>query len=255
MDALVLAGAKIVDKIENHNKLTNKSLLMLNDIPMIEYVVDALNQAEEVNDIIVVGPPELSQYIEPKVNKILTSTESIIDNIKIGIDYIHKENKIILLTSDIPLITGEVIDRFIRKCQEYEAFLYYPFILKENILQKYPDTVRSYAVLKEGILCGGNAVVFSPELFEKNRDLIFDLYEKRKSVYQYVKLLGFKFILKYLLKSLTIQEIEDRAAEIVGYPVKGIVIDDPEMMIDLDKLSDYELILRMISQNNRNPIG
>lgn len=254
MDALVLAGTKNTDKIENHSELSNKSLLMLNNIPMIEYVIDALNQAEEIKNIVVVGPLELSQYIERKVTRIIESTASIIDNIKIGIDYIHNDDKIILLTSDIPLINGEIIDRFIRKCQKYEAFLYYPFILKENILEKYPDTIRSYAALKEGIFCGGNMVIFSPSLFEKNKDLMFDLYEKRKSIYKYVSLLGLKFIFKYLLKSLAIKEIESRAAEIVGYPVKGIIVDDPEIMIDLDKLSDYELILRVINQNNHEPV-
>ena len=253
MDALILAGRKDINTLENHHKLKNKALLMINSIPMIEYVVNALNQAQEVQNIVVVGPQfDLAPHIQKKVHSIIESTDSIIENIKIGIDYINNDQKIIVLTSDIPLITGEMIDRFIKKCQGYEAFLYYPFISKENILEKYPKTIRSYAKLKEGFFCGGNLVIFSRILFEKNKLLLDDLYQKRKDVKKYITLLGMKFMVKYLLQSLTIKEIEDRATEIVGYPVRGIMVGDPEMMIDLDKLGDYELILQAVNQGYTN---
>lgn len=248
MDAVILAGGKDTSSLENNHKLNNKSLLMINDIPMIEYVVDALNQAQEVQNIVVVGPQlDLAVHIEKKVNKILESTDSIIENINIGIDYFNHNHKIILLTSDIPLITGEMIDDFIKKCREHEAFLFYPFISKEIILKKYPTTIRSYAILKEGTFCGGNMVIISRPIFDKNKLLLNEVYQKRKDIKKYITLLGMKFVVKYLFKCLTIKEIEDRAAEIVGFPVKGIMVGDPEMMIDLDKLGDYELILQILN--------
>jgi GTP:adenosylcobinamide-phosphate guanylyltransferase len=250
MDALILAGRKDTGTLESHNKLNNKALLLINHTPMIEYVVDALNQAKKIDNIVVVGPKsDLDLYINKKVNKIIESTDSIIENIEIGIDYLNNNHKIIVLTSDIPLITGEIIDHFIMKCQEYEASLYYPFISKDIILKKYPEAIRSYAVLKEGIFCGGNMVIFSRLLFSQNKPLLLEMYQKRKSTYKYASILGLRFIIKYLFKSLTIKEIEDRAAEIVGYPVKGIMVDDPEMMIDLDKLSDYELISQILNED------
>ncbi len=248
MDALILAGATDSGTLGEHHKVNNKAMLLINDVPMIEYIIDALNQAQHIHHIAVVGPrDELSPYIEKKVSKILDSTDSIIENIRVGIDYFNNERQIMTLTSDIPLITGDIIDRFIVQCQEYEAFFYYPYILKENILKKYPDTIRSYMVLKEGTFCGGNVAIFSPMLFEKNKALLHELYQNRKDVRKYAALLGIKFIIKYLFKSLTIREIEDRACEIVGYPVKGIMVADPEMMIDLDKMSDYEMILQILN--------
>lgn len=252
MNALILAGKQNSSKLEINNELNNKALLLINGIPLVEYVVNALIEAKEIQDIVVVGPEyDLAPFIEKKVNKILEATESIIKNIEIGLDYFKDDYKILVLTSDIPLITGEIIDRFIKKCEQYDAFFYYPIITKEIILQKYPQTIRSYATLKEGIFCGGNMAIFARPLFEKNRDLLNELYEKRKDLKKYVGLLGLKFMVKYLLKSLSIEEIEERAAEIIGYPAKGIIIEDPEVMIDLDKLSDYELILQVINQKNR----
>ncbi len=253
MDALILAGKKDTEKPEGCNKLTNKALLMLNEIPMIEYIVNALLQSKIIKDIVVVGPEyDLSKYIEKKVTKIIESTDSIIENIKIGLDYFDNNGKILLLTSDIPLITGEIVDRFIKKCEPFDAFFYYPIITQEAILKKYPEAVRSYVVLKEGTFCGGNIVLFNSLLFEKNKELVDELYQNRKDIKKYISLLGAKMLVKYFMKVLTIKEIEEKAAQIVGFPVKSINIDDPEVMIDLDKLSDYELILQTINQTTPN---
>jgi len=253
MDALILAGGKDTNSLENHHKLNNKALLMINHVPMIEYVVDALNQAREIENIFVVGPQfELMPHIGGKVSKIIDSTDSIVENIKIGIDYMENNHRIMVLTSDVPLVTGKMIDDFIIKCQEYEAFLYYPFISKEIILKRYPNTIRSYASLKEGTFCGGNMVILSSSLFNQNKSLLDEVFQKRKDVKKYATLLGVKFIVKYLFKCLTIKEIEDRAAKLVGYPVKGIMVSDPEMMIDLDKLSDYELILQVLNKSKNS---
>ncbi len=253
MDALILAGKKDSEKIESCCKLTNKALLMLNEIPMIEYIVNALLQSKEIKDIVVVGPEyDLSQFLEKKVTKIIESTDSIIENIKIGLDYFNNNGKILLLTSDIPLITGEIIDRFIKKCEPFDAFFYYPIISQEVILKKFPDANRTYFTLKEGVFCGGNMVLFSPVLFEKNKELANELYQNRKDVTKYVSLLGAKLLVKYFMKKLSIKEIEEKAEHIVGFPVKSITIEDPEVMIDLDKLSDYELILQTINQTTPN---
>ncbi|HPK86906.1 MAG TPA: nucleotidyltransferase family protein, partial [Atribacterota bacterium] len=88
MNALILAGKKDIGNLESNTKLTNKALLMLNETPMIEYVVNALRASELVDDIVVVGPEEdLAPILENKVKKILNSTDSIVENVKIGLDY------------------------------------------------------------------------------------------------------------------------------------------------------------------------
>lgn len=251
MNALILAGKKDIGNLESNTKLTNKALLMLNETPMIEYVVNALRASELVDDIVVVGPEEdLAPVLENKVKKILNSADSIVENVKIGLDYFPGDCKILVLTSDIPLLTGEIIDHFIKKCEQYNALFYYPIILKETIVKKYPETARSYIYLKEGIFCGGNMVIVAKPIFDRNKQLLDELYQNRKDVKKYVSILGVKFLMKYLLKTLTIKEIEEKAAEIVGYPVKSVLIEDPEVMIDLDKLSDYELIVQVMNQND-----
>ncbi|GAH38075.1 unnamed protein product, partial [marine sediment metagenome] len=121
-------------------------------------------------------------------------------------------------------------------------------ITKENIVKKYPETKRTYVKMKEGIFCGGNIIFFKPEVFFQKKKLIKELFDNRKATWKYVKILGLKFILKFLFKTLTLEEIEKRVTDIIGYNSIAAMISYPEIMIDLDKPSDLKLIRKCLER-------
>jgi len=248
-NALILAGMKEKGPLEIAEKVDNKALIMINGRPMIEYIVDVLNNSENIDQILVVGPKkELHPYIGKKVKEILNSGNSLLENMEIGLNYFNSADSLLLLTSDIPLITPEAIDEFLEICTKRKAFIGYPIITKENIVKKYPDTVRTYIKMKEGIFCGGNITFFKPDVFFQNKKLIKELFENRKSTWKYAKILGLKFILKFLFKTLTLEEIEKRITNIIGYNSIAVMVSYPEIMIDLDKPSDLKLIRKCIER-------
>ncbi|GAI70562.1 unnamed protein product [marine sediment metagenome] len=116
-NALILAGTKKKGPLEIAEKVDNKALIILDGMPMINYVVDALHNSENIDQILVVGPKkELHQYIGKKVKEILNPGDSILENMEIGLNYFSSDDNLLLLTSDIPLITSEAIDEFLRIC-------------------------------------------------------------------------------------------------------------------------------------------
>ena len=248
-NALILAGMKEKGPLEIAEKVDNKALIMINGRPMIEYIVDVLNNSENIDQILVVGPKkELHPYIGKKVKEILNSGNSLLENMEIGLNYFNSADSLLLLTSDIPLITPEAIDEFLEICTKRKAFIGYPIITKENIVKKYPDTVRTYIKMKEGIFCGGNITFFKPDVFFQNKKLIKELFENRKSTWKYAKILGLKFILKFLFKTLTMGEIEKRVTDIIGYNSIAVMVSYPEIMIDLDKPNDLKLIRKCLEK-------
>jgi len=248
-NALILAGTKKKGPLEIAEKVDNKALIMINGRPMIDYIVDALNNSENIDRILVVGPKkELHPYIGKKVKEILNPGNSILENMEIGLNYFNSAGSLLLLTSDIPLITSEAIDEFLEICTKRKAYIGYPIITKENIVKKYPETERTYIKMKEGIFCGGNITFFKPDVFFQNKKLIKELFENRKSTWKYAKILGFKFILKFLFKTLTMEEIEKRITGILGYNSAAVVVSYPEIMIDLDKPSDLKLIRKCLEK-------
>ena len=248
-NALILAGTKEKGPLEIVENVDNKALIMINGKPMIDYIVDALNNSENIDQIIVVGPEkELHPYIGKKVKKILNPGNSILENMESGLNFFDSNDNLLLLTSDIPLITPEAIDEFLKICTERKAYIGYPLITKENIMKKYPETKRTYVTMKEGIFCGGNIAFFKPEVFFQQKNLIEELFENRKTTWKYIKILGLKFIFKFIFKTLTIEEVERRVTGILGYNSIAVMISHPEVMIDLDKLSDLELIRKYLER-------
>lgn len=242
-NALILAGTKKKGPLEIAENVDNKALIMIDSRPMIDYIVDALNNSENIDRILVVGPKkELHPYIGKKVEEILNPDNSILENMEIGLNYFNSTDNLLLLTSDIPLITPEAIDEFLRICTKRKACIGYPIITKENIIKKYPETERTYVKMKEGVFCGGNIIFFKPEVFFQNKELIQELFNNRKNNWKNAKILGLKFILKFLFKTLTMEEIEKRVTDILGYNSVAVMVSYPEIMIDLDKLSDLKLI-------------
>ena len=249
INALILAGTQEKGSLEVAEKVDNKALIIIDSKPMIEYIVDALNNTENIDQILVVGPKkELHPYIGKKVKEILNPGNTILENMEIGLNYFNSADSLLLLTSDIPLITPEAIDEFLRICTKRKAYIGYPLITKENIMKKFPETKRTYIKMKEGIFCGGNITFFKPDVFFQNKKLIKELFENRKSTWKYAKILGLKFILKFLFKTLTIEEIEKRLTDIIGYNSIAVMVSYPEIMIDLDKLSDLKLIRKCLEK-------
>jgi len=67
-------------------------------------------------------------------------------------------------------------------------------------------------------------------------------------MWKWAKILGFKFVLKYLLKIITLDEIEEKVSNLVGYKSIAVIVSYPEIMIDLDKISDYELVQKHLKK-------
>jgi GTP:adenosylcobinamide-phosphate guanylyltransferase len=242
-NALILAGSKERGPLEIVAKVDNKALILINNKTVISYIVNALNKSESIDKIAVVGPKDkLYPYIGKKVNAVLNCGNSILENMEIGLKYFNSKDSLLILTSDIPLITPQAIDEFTNICVKRDAFIGYPIIEKKNIIKKYPNTKRTYIKMKQGIICGGNIAFFKPEVFYQKKEIIKELFDNRKSTWKYAKILGFKFIFKFLFKTLTFKDIEKRVSEIVGYKSIAVQVTYPEIMIDLDKPSDLELI-------------
>ena len=248
-NALILAGTKKKGPLEISENVDNKALIMLNGRPMIDYIVDALNSSENIDKILVVGPKnELYPYIGKKVEEILNPGNSILENMEIGLNYFNSADSLLLLTSDIPLITPEAIDEFLRICTKRKACIGYPIITKENIIKNYPETERTYVKMKEGIFCGGNITFFKPDVFFQNKELIQELFNNRKDNWKNAKILGLKIILKFLFKTLTLKEVEKRVTDMLGYNSIAAMVSYPEIMIDLDKPSDLKLIRKFLER-------
>jgi len=241
-DALVVAGAKNNGALKDYSNKEYESLIEIAGKPMVQHVIEAVENVDEINDIVIVGPEKINQNIGSKYH-IIKPEDVLINNIKKGIDALNHDHHILIITSDIPLITTKIIEDFINKCKSEKVHdLFYPVISKENNLKKYPEVERTYVHLKEGVFTGGNMVLVSPDIIQGPLDWYDKILNLRKKPFKMSQMLGFKFIIKFIFRRLSVKEVEKRISNIIGHKCKALIIEYPEIGFDVDKPSDLKMM-------------
>ncbi|MCG8513293.1 MAG: NTP transferase domain-containing protein [Halanaerobiales bacterium] len=244
VDVVILAGARNKGPLKEVSLTEHEALIKIADIPMVEYVIKAVKKARYTDKVILVGPRnELKENLNEEVDQIIDSEETLINNIINGVKAVDQNKYILLITSDIPLITDGIIDDFIITCiQDDEADIYYPIIPKEKNLAKYPSVKRTYFHLQEGTFTGGNMVLINPFIISGAMEILEKAIRWRKNPWKLSRLLGVKFIFKFVIRHLSISEIEKRVTKITGYRGQCMITQHPEIGFDVDKPSDLELM-------------
>ena len=243
IDVLILAGARNEGPLKEYSQESHEALIKIGNEPMVEYVINAVKAACHTEKIAIVGPKkEITNSINQNVDLIVDSSDSLMDNIQKGVKELNPQHYVLVITSDIPLITENVIDEFINSCEDKDADIYYPIISKQKNTAKFPNVKRTYVRLAEGTFTGGNMAVIKPEILNDALDWFEKVIIWRKKPWKLSQLLGIKFIFKFILGNLSLQEIEDRITEVIGYKGMGLIVDHPEVGFDIDKPSDLELM-------------
>lgn len=249
MEAIVLGGALNSGPIRAIDDTPYEAGIKINDRPMIEFVLDVLEAMDEIQKIAVVIPEGLIKEGKWSKVRLVPPGANMIDSLLQAVTYLQSNEHVLVLASDIPLITQEALRDFLLSCSQRKADIYYSFVPKVTVEQKYPKVKRTYVHLKDGIVTGGNIVLIEPQTIITYKERLRQAITLRKHPLKLCRLLGFGFLLKLLLGQLGVGEIESRVEEILKLKGAGIVSLYPEIGVDVDKASDLELV-RSILQTN-----
>ncbi|WP_350343727.1 NTP transferase domain-containing protein [Proteinivorax tanatarense] len=240
--AVILAGDDERGKCLNSNsKIHNKAFIKINDRYMVQYVLDAVCAVEGISDIVVVGPERPLKKLQSSYNfEIVKQQGDIVDNVIASINGWHGE-KVLVVTSDIPMITPQAIRDFLLKTHSDEADIYYPIIDKESNEKMFPNAKRTYVKIKEGTYTGGNIALINTECVIKCKKMGKKLVSMRKSPLKLARLLGFKFLIKLMANNLTILELENKLSLLLDSNVKAIQSTYPQLGTDIDKKEDVKI--------------
>lgn len=241
IDAIVLAGSKNTGKLQEVSSASYEALIPLANKPMIVYVLEALRSCDRVGKVVVVGPRELKAYLE-EGETLVESKEYLSTNLQLGIRAVNKKRRVLIVTSDIPMLNAEVVEDFLARCERVDADLYYPVVSREVSERAFPGVERTYIRVKEGSFTGGNIFLVSPELVRNSKELVDKALHLRKKPLKLAYMLGLGFILRFIMRRVTFAEVEARAKKV--FNVNGIAIITPfvELGVDVDKPSDYALM-------------
>jgi molybdopterin-guanine dinucleotide biosynthesis protein A len=243
VDVIVLAGEKKGSPNGRAEEKINKAFYKIKDKHMIEYVVEALRKSGGIGKIAVVGPKDkLEEVVGGIADFVIEGADSIVSNILLALDCFPGEKEMLIVTSDIPMVTKEAIEDFITRSRQKDADLCYSIVDKKVNDLKYPDVRRTYARLWEGQFTGGNVFYFNPVVTDKCKDFVEKMLEYRKSPTKMARVLGFGFLLRLALGILTINAVQRKCEALLGIKGAAIISPYPEIGNDVDRFSDLEFI-------------
>lgn len=224
-----------------------KGLVEVAGKPMVKWVADAMAASNTVAEVAVVVPtPEgLGPWAE-SVDHLVVSDQSFIDNALAGLHSFDVSRPVVVATGDIPALTPEAMDDFVRQAISSGADLAYPLVRKEDVLEQFPGSERTFVPIEGGPVTGGNMIFATPELVERNAELTQKLFETRKSVVQWAMIIGPMFIAKLVSGNLKPADVEKKMAKITGGTCSAIYTRYASIGADVDKPWDLPVAEKVI---------
>ncbi len=251
MKAVVLAGGA-TGRLGPAAEATCKALVPLAGRPMVRYVVEALEAAERVGEVIVVVGPRgpLPADAVGRARQTTAAGEAFSDTVAAAARH-GGNGPILLATADIPLLTPQAVDDAAQFALDSGADLTYTMADVEEVAAAFPGTRRTSVRLREGRFTGGNLVVADRDTLLHSLAAIQAAFARRKSIIGLTLLLGPLFLVRLALGRLTVEAAARRGSEILGCSVSVHLTTYPEVAFDVDKPSDLAAAEAVIGRRLR----
>jgi GTP:adenosylcobinamide-phosphate guanylyltransferase len=254
MDALITAGGvpEPTDPLYEYTQGKPKALLDVAGKPMAQWVTDALDGAGTVQRVVVVGLPPDGGISCSKAEAFLPSQGGMLDNVRTGVEKVLELDPscghVLVVSSDIPAITGEVVDWLVNTTMQTDHDVYYTVITREVMEARFPKSKRSYTHLKDVEVCGGDMNMIRTSMITANEEIWTRILAARKNVFKQASLIGFGTLLLLLLRQLNLESGIQRVCERLD--ISGRVIFSPyaEIGMDIDKPGQLEILRKDLAR-------
>lgn len=257
INALVIAGGipKPEDSLYEYSQGKPKALIDIAGKPMIQWVLNALGDSNLVDQITIIGIEQENNLFCEKPSTYLPNQGGLLDNVRKGVGYLTKEHqnteKVLIVSADIPAITGEMVNWTINNAMETEHELYYNIVRRETMEKRFPLSNRSFVHLKNGDYCGGDMHVVEANAVTQNESFWNEMLAARKNALKQASLIGFDILFMLLIRRLTLDAGVPKICKRLG--IRGRAIECPyaEVAMDIDKPHQLLLLREDFSKRMR----
>ena len=165
MDAIVTAGGipQPRDPLYKYSNGNSKALIDVAGKPMVQWVLDALGESNAVDNVIVIGLTAKSGLTCKKPLHYLSNQGRMLANIVAGVNKSIEMNKkseyVLIVSSDIPALKGEMVDWLVKTSMQTRDDIYYGVCPQAVMEARYPHIspnlyqAERYANMRRGYKC------------------------------------------------------------------------------------------------------
>jgi molybdopterin-guanine dinucleotide biosynthesis protein A len=242
VNAVILGGGEIDERLQDYFEGASKGLIPVANKPCIEYVLEAVRATDAVEQVALVGPPELNDLAAARLADVyVPEPAGIVDKLVAATEVLGDDKKLLFVGCDAPLVTPEgLVDVIERDPGGGAAVL--PLVEESVALKAFPDKHWYFVKLRDAVIVGCNVMLFDPKLLLQNVDRAREMENARQKPWRLALMLGLPFLIGFKLGRLTIADCEKRISEIVGAPCRSILTEYAELAVDLDRPEDVPVI-------------
>ncbi len=254
MDAMIIAGgiAQPGEPLYPFTQGKPKAMLDIHGKPMVQWVLDALDNAVSVDRVIIVGMEQGEILHGAKLSSMLPDQGSMIDNIRAGVAKILETNPatehIVVASSDIPAILPEHIDWVVQNASQTDLDVHYNVVKREAMESRYPSSKRSYVHLKDMDVCGGDLNIIRASIVARNEALWGKIIDARKNPLKQAALIGYDTLFLLLLRQVTLAAAIERVTRRIHLTGQALVCPYAELAMDVDKPHQLEIMRADLSR-------
>ena len=256
--ALVPAGRRPgVDPLAAHFGADFKAVIPIHGEPMLAHVVRALLNSPQVERVVILTQEPDSFLLRPELAWLAQdariiwrrSSDSVSASVLDAIRALGAERtQFLLTTADHPLLTPAMIDAFLGGAQGEQADIAVGFVESRTLLAKYPENKRTWLKFRGGWYSGANLFYFGSPKVEPALTLWREVEQDRKKVWKLFAKFGPWLFVQAALRIATLRGALLAAGRKLGLKVAPVVLAIPEACIDVDKVDDFHLVEKILSE-------
>lgn len=247
MNAIVICGGipDLDDPLYPETLGRPKALIDVAGKPMAQWVLDAVDRTDQVERLVMIGVGPESGLTSAKLARFIPDQGGLLTNVLTGMSALREidsgETHGLLVSSDVPTITADMIDWRVQIAQEAEADLDYVIVERSVMEARFPASRRSYLRLKGLEVCGGdvNAVRLA---LATDEALWTRITAARKNAFKQAALLGLDTLLLLATRQLSLEHAERLVSKRLRLQGRVHLCPYAEIAMDIDKPHQLELI-------------
>jgi GTP:adenosylcobinamide-phosphate guanylyltransferase len=233
----------------------SKALIDVAGKPMVQWVLDALCESSSIERIVVIGLSSKAQLECSKPLIYMSGQGKLLENLKAGtarvLELDPNARYVLFVSSDIPSVTGEMVDWLVKTCAETDDDLYYNVIRREDMERRFPGSKRTWTHLRGMDVCGGDMNMARAAIVSEHGEFWNKLIEKRKDPLALAEVLGIGVLAKLLTRRLSADDVIKRVANKLGLKGRAIICPYPEIGMDVDKPNQLEIVRADLARRAR----
>jgi GTP:adenosylcobinamide-phosphate guanylyltransferase len=247
-DAILPAGGRVDAALAEKAGTDIKALVRFGEHTILGHTLKALEDSGLVDRTVVIGPSEILEHPDAaSASMRLAEGDTGPENIYRGLDALVKSDrppeKVMVVTTDLPFLTPELLKAYVKMCPK-DVAVCVPLISKSSYQSRFPNSTATFVELRDDTWTAGCAYLMDVKALQTSRPYIERVFENRKSKMGMARLLGPAFVLKWLTKRLTLQDLELKIKAMLHCSGAAVTGAPPELAYDIDDLEDYDYAMQ-----------